>query len=41
MGGLSGHSNDYYYEKKLADQFDVDWHFRSSFELNTTISKDK
>ena len=45
MGGFSGHTNDYYYEKKLADvnktQFDVDWYFRSNFELNTTISEEK
>ena len=37
MGGLSGHTNDYFYEKELANvnktQFDVDWWFRSKFTL--------
>ena len=44
MGGLSGHTNDYYYEMKLKEvdkeQFDVDWWFRSYFEFNDTLSKD-
>ena len=38
MGGLSGHSNKYFYEMELKKvnktQFDVDWWFRSHFELN-------
>ena len=37
MGGLSGHSNKYYYETELQKidktQFDDDWYFRSHFEL--------
>ena len=37
MGGLSGHTNNYFYEKELANvnktQFDVDWWFRSKFTL--------
>jgi exo-1,4-beta-D-glucosaminidase len=44
MGGLSGHTNKYYYETNLKNvnktQFDVDWFFRSSFEFNTTVSSD-
>ena len=38
MGGLSGHNNKYFYEMELKKvnktQFDVDWWFRSHFELN-------
>ena len=38
MGGLSGHTDKYFYEKKLEEvdknQFNSDWWFRSSFSLN-------
>lgn len=37
MGGLSGHTDKYFYEKKLEEvdktQFNSDWWFRSSFSL--------
>ena len=38
MGGLSGHSNKYFYEKELQNvdksQFDCDWWFKTNFTLN-------
>ena len=44
MGGLSGHTNKYYYEQELkavnASQFDEDWWFRSNFELTISQSED-
>ena len=37
MGGLSGHTDKYFYEKKLEEvnktQFDSDWWFRANFSL--------
>ena len=45
MGGLSGHTNKYFYEQELRKvnktQFDVDWYFRTNFELNISNSEDK
>ena len=44
MGGLSGHTNKYYYETELQNvdktQFDVDWWFRSHFELELPDSNE-
>ena len=44
MGGLSGHTNKYFYEKELDNvnktQFDVDWWFRSKFSLAKDKSDD-
>ena len=44
MGGLSGHSNKYFYEKELQNidktQFDSDWWFKSKFSLKN-IDKEK
>ena len=44
MGGLSGHTNKYYYEQELKkvdkEQFNDTWWFRSHFEFNDTLSKD-
>ena len=44
MGGLSGKSNKYFYETELQKvnktQFDVDWWFRSHFELNLSDKKE-
>ena len=44
MGGLSGHTNKYYYEMELKNvdktQFDVDWYFRSHFELELPDSNE-
>ena len=45
MGGLSGHTNKYFYEQELRNvnttQFDVDWYFRSNFELDISNSENK
>ena len=44
MGGLSGHTNKYYYEQELKEvdkeKFNDTWWFRSYFEFNDTLSKD-
>ena len=44
MGGLSGHTNKYYYDQELKnvdkEQFDVDWWFRSHFDLNISNKED-
>ena len=44
MGGLSGKTNKYYYEQELKNvdkgQFDVDWWFRSHFDLDIANKDD-
>ena len=44
MGGLSGKTNKFYYDQELKnvdkEQFDVDWWFRSHFDLNISNRED-